>query len=283
MTKIPSFPLFAQDFDMNTNTWTNEEIGVYLRLLLSEWINGPLPNDTKKLAQIARISQKKFKNLFRICSTKFIQDENGFLINENMEEIRKKVNKLLEQKKNAGIESAKKRWGKGNERYNERVTDVVTEPVTKSCQSKSNFPSPPYSPPPSVGGTLSFYSKNLKKETQEVLDYINKKFNRKFSDGSQITMRLKQGGTVEECKQIIDTKSHDPHFQANPHLFCPSTLFRKSHWDTYLNQKPSDFKQDGPEPISVPYKLPEIPKENERVSSEEIRETLKMLKKGGLK
>lgn len=130
MAKIPSFPFYAQDFDMDTNTWSNEEIGVYLRLLMSEWINGPLPDDIKKLAQIARISPKKFKNLFQICSKKFIRDRNGFLINKKMEEIREKNNKWLEQKKKAGIASAEKRRGKCNGRYNARSTDVITDVIT---------------------------------------------------------------------------------------------------------------------------------------------------------
>jgi uncharacterized protein YdaU (DUF1376 family) len=139
MAKFPSFPLYAQDFDMDTNTWSNEEVGVYLRLLLSEWINGPLPDDTKKLAQIARISPKKFKNLFQICSKKFIRDGNGFLINEKMEKIREKVSKWLEQKQKAGIAGARKRWKNDNGRYNTRLTDAITDPIAKTYQPKSNI------------------------------------------------------------------------------------------------------------------------------------------------
>ena len=294
MAKIPSFPLYAQDFDMDTNTWTNEEVGVYLRLLLSEWINGPLPDDTKKLAQICRISRKKFKNLFQICSTKFIRDGNGFLINKRMEKEREKYAKYRDKKVKAGMVGAKNRWKSDSTCHNTcsapAITRAVAEPmaftintqVTNTSNNNILTNPPPISPPFFGGGALS-QKRNFKKETQKVLDYINKRFNRKFSDGRQITARLRQGGTVAQCKQIIDTKSHDPHFQANPHLFSPATLFRPSHWDAYLNQKPSDFKRDGPEPVIVPYKQPELPKEDERVSPEEIRETLKTLKKGGLR
>lgn len=88
-----------------------------------------------------------------------------------------------------------------------------------------------------------------KKESETVLEYFNKKFKRNFRDASAIIARLKDGGTINQCKQIIDTKVHDPYFQKNPHLYRPETLFRKSHWDSYLNQKPSDFmSRDGPQP-----------------------------------
>lgn len=282
MAKIPFFPLYAQDFDMDTNTWTNEEVGVYLRLLLSEWINGSLPDDIPKLAQIARISPKKFKNLFQICSPKFVRDGNGFLINKRMEKEREKINKSLEQKRKAGIASAKKRWKKNNGCYNGRYNGCYNERYNGCCNKSESYIYKPPLTPPKGEGALS-QKRDFKKEAQKVLDYLNEKFHRKFSDNSQIIIRLKQGGTVEQCKQIINTKSHDPHFQKNPHLFCPTTLFRKSHWDTYLNQKPSDFSRDGPEPVIVPYKPLDLPDECDRVSPEEIRETLKTLKKGGLR
>lgn len=168
-----------------------------------------------------------------------------------------------------------------------RVQKYRENKKKNECNAKVTLPSSSSSsitpPTPLKGEGALSQKRDFKKESQKVLDYLNEKFHRKFSDSSQIITRLKQGGTVEQCKQIIDTKSHDPHFQKNPHLFCPATLFRKSHWDTYLNQKPSDFKRDGPEPVIVPYKPPELPKENDRVSPEEIRETRKMLNKKGLR
>ncbi len=51
MSKAPAFQLYAADFYMDTNTWSIEEIGIYTRLLFSEWVNGPLPNDETRLAR----------------------------------------------------------------------------------------------------------------------------------------------------------------------------------------------------------------------------------------
>ena len=110
--KMPAFPLYAADFDMDTNTWTNDEVGVYLRLLLSQWVNGPLPNDTKKLAKIVRISPKKFQNVFNNISHKFHKNGDNLLYNKRLEEERKNKVNYLEHQAKVGREGAEKRWGK---------------------------------------------------------------------------------------------------------------------------------------------------------------------------
>jgi len=70
----------------------------------------------------------------------------------------------------------------------------------------------------------------------QVLSYLNEKTGKRYRDTSFIEARLKEGGTLEECKRIIDTKMKDPHFQTNPKYLNPQTLFRKSHWDVYVNE-----------------------------------------------
>jgi uncharacterized phage protein (TIGR02220 family) len=76
------------------------------------------------------------------------------------------------------------------------------------------------------------YSQN----SLEALSYLNNKTGRHYRDASIIESRLKDGGTVEECKQIIDNKLRDEYFKDNPKFLNPETLFRKSHWDKYLNE-----------------------------------------------
>lgn len=137
MAKIPSFPLYAQDFDMDTNTWTNEEIGVYLRLLMSEWINGHLPNDFQKLAKIARISPKKFSNLFQNIQHKFTLNGNGFLINKKMEEVRTQVNNYVELKKKAGKKGAKIRWGNDNTTNGDAIAQPMANGMPNQWPSSS--------------------------------------------------------------------------------------------------------------------------------------------------
>lgn len=258
MAKVPSFPFYAQDFDMDTNTWSNEEIGVYLRLLMSEWINGPLPNDTRKLSQIARISPKKFKNLFQICSKKFIRDGNGFLINKKMEKIREKVNKWVEQKKKAGMASAKKRWPEDNERYNIRSTDVVTNPVTKTCQSKSN-----------IYIKKEKYKKERKKFYPDWLDVglwfdfikYRKTINAPLTEKAEKIL-------ITELEKLLKER------QGTQKAIIEQTIV-SGKWTGLFPVK----IRDTPNAVA-PYKPPKMPTEDERVSQEEIRKTIQSLKKG---
>jgi uncharacterized protein YdaU (DUF1376 family) len=108
MAKAPAFQLYSNDFFVDTITWELDELGLYSRLLFVEWSNGPLPNDHKKLAKIAGISPKKFSNLFQIVSQKFIENDDGNLINVRLEQEREKQYKYSESRKDI----ANKRWEK---------------------------------------------------------------------------------------------------------------------------------------------------------------------------
>jgi len=77
-----------------------------------------------------------------------------------------------------------------------------------------------------------------KKKALAVLRYLNKKKGSKYRDYTKILDRLKSGVTVRECITIINNKFCDEYFQKNPRFLNPSTLFRKSHWDKYLNDLP---------------------------------------------
>jgi uncharacterized phage protein (TIGR02220 family) len=78
-----------------------------------------------------------------------------------------------------------------------------------------------------------------------VLNYLNLKTGKKYRNTKEILARLASGYKVDDFKKIIDTKTLDPFFIENPQYINPVTLFRKSHFDNYLNQRPEDFKGNG--------------------------------------
>lgn len=86
--------------------------------------------------------------------------------------------------------------------------------------------------------------RDFKGEVDEVLSFLNGKIGKNYQRREEVEARLRDGGTVEECKQIIKTKLKDPYFQSNPGYYHPTTLFRKSHWDKYLNESPEDFEKE---------------------------------------
>lgn len=87
MAKDPTYPMYAQDFDMDTAFLSNEEIGVYIRLLNACWINNGLPSDLKKLSRICRITEKEFEEIWKEIRGKFYL-KNGNFYNKKQEEVR---------------------------------------------------------------------------------------------------------------------------------------------------------------------------------------------------
>lgn len=86
-------------------------------------------------------------------------------------------------------------------------------------------------------GEIREKEKNRYRENAlQILTYLNEKTGKRYRETSFIEARLKEGGTLEECKRIIDTKSKDSYFVENPKYLNPQTLFRKSHWDVYVNE-----------------------------------------------
>ena len=76
----------------------------------------------------------------------------------------------------------------------------------------------------------------------EVLEYLNTRTDSKYrplkSTLREITARLREGYTVENCKEVIDKKcvewSNDEHMAK---YLRPSTLFQAGKFPEYLNQK----------------------------------------------
>jgi len=89
LSKTPAFQTYAADYYMDTNDWTIEEMGIYQRLLLNQWVNGDLPSEPERLARIAGCSLKKFKKGFQTVSRKFIMLDTGRIQNERLEQTRK--------------------------------------------------------------------------------------------------------------------------------------------------------------------------------------------------
>lgn len=122
--------MYAQDFDMDTASWSNNEIGMYMRLLNYEWVNGSIPSD---LEQIARIAREPYSPRFhakftvkwsRNVAGKFTQNGNGNLINKRMEDVRQNQSKYSEsRRKNVSI------------RYKDKPTYVDTYESTQALHT----------------------------------------------------------------------------------------------------------------------------------------------------
>ncbi len=101
MAKNPILPLYYNDLLGATKTWTDEEFGAYVRLLIEQWDKGGLPNDYQRIARVCTSLNANW----HLLKDKFPLVD-GMLKNPVMEEVRKKRSKHSEKQ----ASNAKKRW-----------------------------------------------------------------------------------------------------------------------------------------------------------------------------
>jgi len=99
----PAFQLYASDFLAATSEMTAEEVGVYFRLLLHQWIKGGIPDDDNRLMAMAGQCQA---SSLAYAKTKFGKCEDGALRQGRMEREREKQRLYREKQAVNGA----KRW-----------------------------------------------------------------------------------------------------------------------------------------------------------------------------
>jgi uncharacterized protein YdaU (DUF1376 family) len=134
----PYFPFYAADFDTDTRDMTHGAVGIYIRLLISQWINGNVPDDQARLHRIAGTdTQEQFDELWSEIQHKFAADKHGTLQNLRLEQERTRTSYITESRRKAGIMSGKarrKRSTKQQDRTHDRTDD---EQSTKHSESES--------------------------------------------------------------------------------------------------------------------------------------------------
>lgn len=130
MAKNPAFQMYAADFLTDTSHWEAEEVGVYTRLLLTQWVNGSLPSNQERLARIAGVPVEAMVKIWLTIGCKFVDDGNGNLINPRLEKSRSDKEAYLRQQSEKGKKSAAAR--KNKPKINRGSNLVATEAITES-------------------------------------------------------------------------------------------------------------------------------------------------------
>lgn len=103
MGKSPAFQLYAADFYMDTVGWSAIQVGAYFRLLLHEWVNGPLPDDMAKLSRIAGVDIKTMGKIWTLeVGKKFEKNEDQQWENSRLEHTRIEQTEYKEKLANSG-------------------------------------------------------------------------------------------------------------------------------------------------------------------------------------
>ena len=87
VNKDPAFLFYSKDWIQGTAKLMPEEKGVYIDLLAHQHQDGDLPNDTKRLARIAGMSEIDFLPIWDNIKNKFKDNGNNRLVNRKLTEL----------------------------------------------------------------------------------------------------------------------------------------------------------------------------------------------------
>lgn len=141
----PAFQLYAADFYMDTAAWSAQEVGAYFRLLMHEWVNGPLPNNNSALARIAGVDPRNMQKMWSAAiANKFVADTAKTLINLRLENTRKEQEEYRKKQSESGHKGVEAKKKKGSYPFNKSSdpsSDPSSNPATQNqaLQSSSSL------------------------------------------------------------------------------------------------------------------------------------------------
>lgn len=139
MAEYPALPIWTDAYIADTQHLTNEEHGVYFKLLMFAWRRSDcsLPDDDKRLALMVGVTPKVWASM-KPTIMEFWELDGPAWRQKKLTNTRRAVSKSVEQKRAAGIASANAKRLKSKEPPPTAVaTDVVTADTTARQLSKT--------------------------------------------------------------------------------------------------------------------------------------------------
>ena len=139
-------PLYVGDYLADTMHLTGQEHGAYLLLLMHSWRTGPLPDDDRLLAAIARTDAGAWRRMAPTIRG-FFEAEDGKMVQPRLERERSRAVSHVDQRRAAGKASAEARARQRE--VNDRSTTVAAplerngRPSPSPSQEEEIPPSPP--------------------------------------------------------------------------------------------------------------------------------------------
>src|SRR3972149_4029794 len=146
----PAFSFYPKDIlsDEAAASMTDEELGVYVRLLCHAWLEGSIPADMDRLAKMTRRRRPAFEKLWKAIGPCWRQadDEPGRLVQGRLEQERGKQRSYGAPQSERAKAGAKARRGAA-------VAQPWHGQRTSQEAAGSSLPSPSPSPSPDNGST----------------------------------------------------------------------------------------------------------------------------------
>ena len=126
MPTKPFMQLYVADYIADTSHLTTLEHGAYLLLIMAYWQSGkPIRND--RLTTVTRTSNEEWEKI-KNSLAEFFVDDGTHWHHKRIDAELEKFSKKSEQARDAGLASAKKRWG----------SEINVTGVTSPLQNKNN-------------------------------------------------------------------------------------------------------------------------------------------------
>lgn len=249
MSKSPAFQFYAADFMIGIMGMSDEEVGIYIKMLATQWLHGSLPNCKKTIKKM--INSRKVPS--EMVMRKFVISDDGFLRNERMEKVREKQKSFVETRK----ENANKRWNK------EQNDDALAMHV--------------HSKEPCINDALHLHSSsstsrvlskdNTLADCEEIFKLYPLKVAKKAGIDAikKALKKTSKAVLIEAVTAYAEAKKLDPSYTANP-----ATWFNQERWlDDRSAWLPKENKQMtfGVKPLSRDDRHPQEIKETIDIST----------------
>ncbi len=168
----PAFQFYPKEFMLATQSWSVEEVGIYIKLLCAQWDDGKLPSDTKRLARIAGCDFDYFEKAWVLVGLKFLLGNDGFLRNSKLELVRGEQEAYKEKQRLNGIKGG--RPPKNNPDVTQPETQIKPNPKPKdNPKITSSYTA--------INSTKVEYKKDVFLQVEEY-DRLSTEFGKEFID-----------------------------------------------------------------------------------------------------
>ena len=181
--KAPAFQFYASDFYMDTIAWTDDMVGLHIRLMCQQWINDFIECDSEgfpiNLTEKQRLIFDKIKHKYSI-------EKIGFLKNKKLEKIKKERSDFIKKARKAGKDGASKRWGTLSKPYKGSDSESIALQSSSSTSIKS------------IAGEI---------DKSKIIEYLRSSTSREFITTEQIEHEANEFKAKYDGMKIVNLKT----------------------------------------------------------------------------
>ena len=223
---------------------TNEEVGVYLKLLCHVWLEDGIPCDSTTLQALCNHPStlvQPWKKIWLKVGKCFYK-KDGKLHHKKLDYLREKQSEWREKSRKGGLKSAEKKRVKPPLKNGTKGGSKMVEPNVNPSSSYASY------------NKNNNISKDIYSEVRhEVINHLNELTGKKFNPDSSDTIKCINGrlkdknnpASKEDLIRVVDIKCLQWYRTEQEAYLRPSTLFGPKNFENYRNERYFKPKQKG--------------------------------------